>query len=198
MENESMKTRGNYIRVMSYFNPPVTNKRPAREISLQMLHREITSSEALRHATERVRRQLDASNPNYYRAEKQQKLPYVTPAGVFRYCAAKDLVFLNGLQVFDIDHLSSLEEARDLRDRLFADEEMNAQLAFVSPSGRGVKLFVPYSLIPSLTVEANFKAALEVTWGYLDAKYDIEADASGCDIARACFLAFDPEAKLRE
>jgi hypothetical protein len=189
------KAKGRMQRMMSFFRAPITNKVPAQEVTVQSLHQFITSNAQLRENTEWVRAQL--GNANYFRAEKQRCLPYVTPAGVFSYCAAKDLVYLNGLQVFDIDHLASPQEAAEWRDRLFADDEMAPELAFVSPSGCGVKLFVPYRLEPSLPLEKNFRLALETTWGYLKFKYDLQADRSGSDIARSCFVAFDEEAKIR-
>jgi hypothetical protein len=185
------------VRPMSFFMPPVTNRVPKQEVTLEMLHCMLTTSQRLRQATERVRRQLASDNPNYYRAEKHQQLPFVIPSGVFRFRAAKDLLYLNGLQVIDIDHLPSPDDARALRDRLFADEELNAQLAFVSPSGCGVKLFVPYEFIPTLTLEQNFRAAIEATWGYLECRHDVEVDRAGSDIARGCLLAFDEEARIR-
>jgi hypothetical protein len=186
------------IRLMSFFLPPVTNKVPKQEVSVEMLHRTITSSAPLREATERVRQQLATGNANYYRAEKQHMLPYVIPSGVFRYGAAKDLVYLNGLQVVDIDGLSSPKEATDLRDRLFADEELQALLAFVSPSGRGVKLFVPYEPVLTAKLEDTFRLALERTWGYIEWKYNVAVDHAGADIARGCLICHDPNARIRQ
>jgi hypothetical protein len=184
--------------MMSFFLPPLTrNKWPKEEISLGTLHRMLTSSEHLRQATERVRVQFASGNPDYYRAAKQDALPYVTPAGVFRYCKASDLVYLSGLVVVDIDKLPSEEEAVRLRDVLFEDPELKVELAFVSPSGRGVKLLVPYQLIASRTMEENVKDALAYIWGYLEVKYEVNPDRSGCDIARTCLLSFDPDAKIR-
>ena len=75
---------------------------------------------------------------------KSTRLPYVTPCGVFSRRGAKYVERLSGLVVLDIDHLDSQEEACAVRDRLFDDVRLRPLLAFVSPSGRGVKLLVPY------------------------------------------------------
>jgi hypothetical protein len=183
---------------MSFFLPPVTTRDPKQEVTVEQVHQMLTASEALRQATDRVRQQLTADNKNYYRAEKQQRLPYVTPAGVFRHRTTADLVYLNGLQVIDIDHLSSPEQAAQLRDALFQDEVLRPELAFISPSGVGVKLFVPYEFVPSNTIEYNFRAAFEMHCGYISHQYDIDPDWAGSDIVRGCFLAHDPEAKIRQ
>jgi hypothetical protein len=185
------------MRVVSYFQAPITNKVPDRVMSLEMLHRVLTTSELLRQETERVRLQLDAENPALFRSEKQHRLPYVTPAGVFSYCKAENLEYPNGLFVVDIDHLPSAEEAARLRDVLFQDELLRAKLAFVSPSTKGVKLFLSYEFQPMLPLAKNFRMAMEYAWLVLSSKYDVMADRSGTDIARTCFLAFDPEAKFR-
>ncbi|MCC2748871.1 hypothetical protein LK487_18025, partial [[Eubacterium] rectale] len=52
----------------------------------------------------------------------------------------------SGLIVVDIDHLDSRGEAEKLKRQLFDDRLLHPVLAFTSPSGYGVKAFIPYDL----------------------------------------------------
>lgn len=99
--------------------------------------------------------------------------------------------------VIDIDHLASVEEAMMWRDRLFADEVLQPDLAFVSPGAKGVKLFVPYRLNLTDTLEHSFDNALHTAWDYLEWRHGLKADTANADMSRACFLAYDEEAKCK-
>lgn len=76
--------------------------------------------------------------------------------------------------LIDLDHLASAAETQDLRDRLFNDNFLLPYLAFVSPSGTGVKLFVPYRLYIDKTVKESFDMAMHTAWGYLLFKHDLQ------------------------
>ena len=99
--------------------------------------------------------------------------------------------------VIDIDHLASVEEAAMWRDRLFTDEVLQPDLAFVSPGAKGVKLFVPYRLNLTDTLEHSFDNALHTAWDYLGWRHGLKADTANADMSRACFLAYDEEAKCK-
>lgn len=180
---------------MSFFNAPITNKVPGNVCSLQSLHAYIVNDTLLAEKTARVRAAL--SDSKQFRKLKQQILPYVTPAGVFTYCREQGLLVPGGNFVIDLDHLTSADEARDLRDRLFNDDFLLPDLAFVSPSGTGVKLFVPYRLYVDKTVKDSFHLAMHTAWEYLRFKYELQIDKSNADLCRACFICHDGEAKLR-
>lgn len=181
--------------IITFFNAPITNKVPSSVCSLQALHAYIVNNPQLAEKTERVRAEL--SDPKRFRRVKQQLLPYVTPAGVFTYCREQSLLIPSGDFVIDLDHLASPEEARKLRDRLFQDEFLIPDLAFVSPSGTGVKLLIPYRLYMDKTVEESFDMAMHTAWDYLRLKYQLKIDKSNIDLCRACFICHDKEAKLR-
>lgn len=181
--------------IVTFFNAPVTNKVPTGICSLQALHAYIVSNPQLAEKTDRVRAEL--ADPKRFRRLKQQTLPYVTPAGVFTYCREQSLLIPSGDFVIDLDHLASPEEAGRLRDLLFRDEVLAPDLAFVSPGGTGVKLFVPYRLYINKTVEESFDTAVHAAWEYLRLKYELEIDESNIDLCRACFVCHDKEAKLR-
>lgn len=182
--------------IVTFFNAPITNKVPDGVCSLQVLHDYIVNNAPLAGKTDRVRAAL--TDPKRFRLLKQQTLPYVTPAGVFTYCREQGLLFPGGDFVIDLDHLASAEEARELRDRLFGDEILRPDLAFVSPGGTGVKLFVPYRLHADKTVRESFRTAMHSAWEYLSYRYGLQTDKSNADLCRACFICHDEEARLRE
>lgn len=181
--------------IMSFFNAPITNKVPAGVCSVAGLHAYITSNPQLKTLTAQVR--AEEKDVKTLRQKKQTILPYVTPAGVFSYCREQCIVVPSGLFVIDIDHLASAEEAEAWRDRLFADERLNPDLTFVSPGGKGVKLFVPYRINLTQSLEQSFDDALHDAWEYLAWRHGLKADGANADLSRACFLAHDAEAKCR-
>jgi hypothetical protein len=145
-----------------------------------------------------VRAAYEAVNMAQYKHGKLTMLPSVTPAGVFREAKTSGLVYPTGLLVIDYDGLSSHEAAVELRDKLFADKLLKARLAFVSPSGRGVKLFLPYEMAIYSPFERQYRDLLERAWFYIEAFYGVKADRSGKDISRLCLLCHDADAKYRE
>ena len=167
--------------IMSFYNAPITNQVPNGVVSIIQLHAYISTNEWLRERTSRTRVALD--DEKRFKQLKQSLLPYVTPAGVFSY--RKE------------DHLASPEEACTWRDTLFADERLCPDLAFISPSNTGVKLFVPYRLSVTATIEWAFDEARRSAWEYLEWRYGLKADTSNADLSRACFLCHDSSAKLR-
>lgn len=180
--------------IISFFQAPISNKRPASYCSVAALHQYITHNERLKALTEEVRQSLD--NREVYRRKKLQLLPYVSPAGVFSYCNAEGLIFPSGDYVVDLDGLPSFEEACRLRDELIADPVLHADLAFVSPSARGVKLFVPYRMTIDLPFKEVFRRALECSWTYIEGVYGVQVDHANADICRGCIVCYDPDAKL--
>lgn len=180
--------------IFSYFKPPISNKKPDAVCNIQRLHTFITSNPRLKETTHRIR---DAPDVKTFRRLKVNLLPYVTPAGVFSYGKAECLVVPSGVFVIDLDGMASHEEACHWRDTLFNDLTLNPTLAFVSPSGKGVKLFVPYRMSPTLTIEQSFTTALHAAWTYLKVAYGLEVDRANSDLARGCLLAHDAEARLR-
>lgn len=209
MENE---------RTMSFFLPPISPVRdvqgrmlkaativPYCGITLRRVWELITASQRLKELTEAVRRAADES-VQAYREQKQHTLPYVTPSGVFDKRSGDCLQSPSGLVVVDVDHLDSEEEAQRLRDLLFDDPFLRAELVFVSPGGRGVKAFVPYRRTPGHTPAADAGNGVYWAMQYVQAMYapatdggrsDKGVDTSGKDLVRACFLNHDPGARMR-
>ncbi|MCD7924716.1 MAG: virulence protein E [Bacteroides sp.] len=213
---------------MSLFLPPISpvkedatgrtiqppTLKPYKEIALQEVYEMITHNERLKTLTEAVRRAAESGDEKAYRMLKQQTLPYVTPCGVFSYRKSDRMTEPSGLTVVDIDHLNSREEAEKLKRQLFDDLLLCPALAFTSPSGRGVKAFIPYDLARIPDAKQNASENIHWAMNYVQAVYDSHAncpdrednkknhpdkgvDRSGKDLVRACFLSYDEEALIR-
>lgn len=213
---------------MSLFLPPISPVKdsttgriiqpptltPYKEITLQEVYKLITSSERLKTLTETVRRAVENGDEKVYRMLKQQTLPYVTPCGVFSYRKSDSLTGPSGLIVVDIDHLDSRQEAEKLKRQLFDDLLLRPVLAFTSPSGHGVKAFIPYDLARIPDTKQNISENIHWAMNYVQAIYDFHSshpdredkktnhsgkgvDRSGKDLVRACFLSYDEEALIR-
>ena len=213
---------------MSLFLPPISPVKdsttgriiqpptltPYKEITLQEVYKLITSSERLKTLTETVRRAVENGDEKVYRMLKQQTLPYVTPCGVFSYRKIDSLTGPSGLIVVDIDHLDSRREAEKLKRQLFDDLLLRPVLAFTSPSGHGVKAFIPYDLARIPDTKQNTSENIHWAMNYVQAIYDFHSshpdredkktnhsgkgvDRSGKDLVRACFLSYDEEALIR-
>lgn len=213
---------------MSLFLPPISPVKdsttgriiqpptltPYKEITLQEVYKLITSSKRLKTLTETVRRAAENGDEKVYRMLKQQTLPYVTPCGVFSYRKSDSLTGPSGLIVVDIDHLDSRQEAEKLKRQLFDDLLLRPVLAFTSPSGHGVKAFIPYDLARIPDAKQNTSENIHWAMNYVQAIYDFHSshpdredkktnhsgkgvDRSGKDLVRACFLSYDEEALIR-
>ena len=213
---------------MSLFLPPISpvkdsatgrtiqpaNFKAFKVITLQEVYKLITSSKRLKTLTETVRRAAENGDEKVYRMLKQQTLPYVTPCGVFSYRKSDSLTGPSGLIVVDIDHLDSRQEAEKLKRQLFDDLLLRPVLAFTSPSGHGVKAFIPYDLARIPDTKQNTSENIHWAMNYVQAIYDFHSshpdredkktnhsgkgvDRSGKDLVRACFLSYDEEALIR-
>ncbi len=178
---------------ISYFHAPIRNTVPAGELTVGQIYHLVTADETLRQTTLSLRSAAD------YKEAKLRTLPFVTPCGTFTRRHADGLTALSGLLPVDIDRLSTLREAENLRDRLFDDDLLTPSLCYVSPSGRGVKAFIPYSLddYPDLQPREALLEATLFVMAYVRYAYG-SCDTSGKDIARCSFLCHDAGAKMRE
>ena len=184
---------------MSYFMPPIAPLRdeqgrivtpatllPFCEVSVEQVFQMITCNENLRLLTEQVRNTPDI------RTAKATLLPYVTPCGTF----------------IAVDHLDSYEEAVGMRRTLFDDPFLRPVLVYISPSGRGVKAFIPAGMPHPTDEVRNITESTDKAMQYVEMAYGPETDnsatvtakgvdGSGKDLVRACFLSHDPEALFR-
>ena len=173
---------------MSFFRRPIKNTKPCREASPQDIYKYLVSDYAKAH-TEHIRAIADNRERSRYKAAN---LDYITPGGTFRSRKENELIQASGYMVIDFDHIPN---AKGLVKRLANDTNFETILAFRSPSGDGVKWIValpdtnkpdgtPFTYGEFFTILSNYSKKI----------YGIEADPSGKDICRACFLPHDPDA----
>lgn len=164
----------------SYFRSPVTNTQPNAEMTIPDVYAAIKSNK-YKKQTEELR---SISEVELARKYKAAHFDYVTFSGLFSKRTDAALIQHSGLITLDFDHVSNLQELRDmlLRDRYFETE-----LMFVSPSGDGLKWIISIDL-----KECNHQDWFLAIAAYLKATYQLEVDKSGKDISRACFLPHDP------
>ena len=201
----------NFFR-MSYFMPPIAPIRneqgqtvtpatltPFCEVSVEQVYQMITCNENLKVLTTQVRSTGDL------RMAKVSLLP----CGIFSRRSSKFFTSPSGLVVVDIDNLDSYQKAVEMRRTLFDDPFLRPVLAFISPSSRGVKTFVPYSKLYTDDQSRNVRESMNWAMQYVEMTYGSEmnssietvqkaVDTSGKDIVRACFLSHDPQALFRE
>jgi hypothetical protein len=119
-------------------------------------------------------------------------LPYITPSGCFRERKKSKIKTYSGIVHADIDNVCRDAKycVSTLKQIIFSDKFLNPAFIFVSPSGKGLKIFIRIRGAE----EAFHKEYFRVISEYLKKQYDIVADPSCSDISRACFLCHDSEA----
>ena len=176
---------------MSFFRRPIRNTRPCRDASPQDIYKYITSDYAKAN-TETLRSITDAKERSRFKAAN---FDYVTPGGLFRSRKESDLIQASGYMVIDFDHVP---DPVGLVLLLANEENFETVLAFRSPSGDGVKWFVdlPVGQTKPDGTPFTYGEFFTILSNYVRHAYGYEADPSGKDICRACFLPFDPDAFL--
>jgi hypothetical protein len=169
---------------MSFFRAPIQTIHPSASIDLEELYQRIVGNRYTA-ITQQLRQLKD---PKDQRIFKARKFDYVTISGVFEKRCEEGLKAHSGLLVVDLDHLEDLPYVKQL---LLADNELSTQLLFTSPSGNGLKWVVECEL-KEWTHAQYFQAVAH----YLKHTYGLQADVSGRDVCRACFIPSDPEAVL--
>mgnify|MGYP001189914242 CR=1 FL=1 len=122
-------------------------------------------------------RDLDRSS------ELKRQLPAALFSGTFQSRRKSDLSEHSGIICIDFD---KIEDVRGHIDQMRYDPHIIA--SFVSPSGNGIKTLIA---IPK-DDEAHLEAFLSAS-KYMKAVYGLDADESGKDVCRMCFLSYDPE-----
>ena len=88
----------------------------------------------------------------------------------------------------DFDHVDNIGE---LKQQLLNHEYFDTELLFVSPSGNGLKWIIPVDL-KGWEHSRYFKAVANC----IKATGLPLVDMSGSDVARSCFLSYDPQAYI--
>ena len=118
----------------------------------------------------------------------KKNLPTITPSGVFSDGHfASQLAEHSGLVVLDYDDLDSAENAINA-----VKYDPATVLAFISPRGKGIKVLVAIDPKPQTYAEHK------VAWNQVKDKYNgilgVDADKSGSDVSRLCYLCYDADA----
>lgn len=185
----------------SFYKAPVRNVVPACTADLREIHRLITG-DAYRPATEELRRlcsrmQQGTLTRRDIQAYKATHFDYVTFSGTFSRRHAQALQSHSGLLTLDFDHVETwhgqdrLRGVYGLRYALLRDAAVTTALLFRSPSGDGLKWVVPIDL-----AQGTHENWFRVLSYYTEITYGIVPDSSGSDVARACYLPWDPDAVL--
>lgn len=170
---------------ISYFNAPVTNILPSKELSiLEVL--KLIKGDQLKTLTEQIRKNDSKGAIDEF---KRNNLPGVTFSGTFKSRRDNELIKNSGLVCVDLDGLPEAK-LQTLVNSSLASLPTKPVGYFVSPSGKGIKII--FRVDTSFTPKQNYEAAAN----YLKDKLELggkEIDPSGSNLSRLCFLCHDPK-----
>lgn len=109
-------------------------------------------------------------------------LPAVMFSGTFEKRSSKNLTEHSGLICMDFD---KLDNPNEYIDKLRFDPHV--VMAFVSPSNRGVKV------VMAIPDDSDIHRDMFDSCKRYMSTYGLEADESGKDVSRLCFLSYDPD-----
>lgn len=178
-----MKINNTNTAEFSFFKSPITNTQPFRSITLYDAYRAITSNYLI-EPTKKLRLIKEKEQNRKFKAAN---FSYVTFSGIFKRRNEDALIQHSGLIALDFDHLA---DVKAVKLQLLKDPCFETELLFTSPNGNGLKWIISTSTKGGLSNNEFFDSLRY----YIKSTHQIEVDKSGCDIARACFLCYDPEA----
>lgn len=171
----------------SYYTAPVRNTIPTKEIDILQLFTAITGN-YYKEVTETFRAMAGGQEKANF---KTSRFDHVTFAGIFTARKSDNLKTLSGYAVFDFDHV---QEVNKLKNLLIADEILDVQLLFTSPSGDGLKMIIynegssPYDLF--------YNGATTYLKNYYPS-FATSIDGKTKDVARTCFICHDANAFIK-
>ena len=168
----------------TFFKHPITNTHPHKDITLADAYNYISRPYA-KDRTEKLRSLSDVKRARNYKAAN---FDYCTFSGTFGSRSDKALVDHSGYLCIDFDHLADVNATFQM---LVEDKCFTTELLFRSPSGDGLKWIIRIN-----TAEISHAEYFNAVANYLRLTYGLEADKSGKDMSRACFLPYDPEAYI--
>jgi hypothetical protein len=172
---------------ISFFNGPITNLTPKTTISLADVYRGVTSN-----YYKQIIEQIRLVNDDKEKRNIKKQLDYVTFAGVFKIRNCNNLIKPSGYICIDLDHIEG-EIMASVKKRLLNDSLLETALLFTSPGGRGLKWVVEVNL-NRFDYATNYEGVI----GYLRKMYRLDdyIDTKAKDVARACFMSYDPDAYI--
>lgn len=138
------------------------------------------------------------ANDIQIRDEKERqkvKLPAFIPAGEFSSSRSSSITRYWGRIVLNFNNL---DDPNGIRTKIINEIEPSVILAFISPSGTGIKIIhqLEYTEMDSFETIADFhKQAFRSLIEYYRRKFSVmELDESGSDLARLCYYSHDSSA----
>ena len=178
---------------VSYLNPPVTNTKPTKSLTIVDVYRTIIEDPTLPTITKKLRSIKDKDERKQF---KSTYFPSVLFGGTFKKRGIDGLETPSNLLIVDLDDLGTLKEVEKLKETLSQDKTLDPVLLFVSPSGNGLKVVV--NIGQKIKGDEDFKRSFKAVKNYLKKTYSLEVDESGKDISRGCFLPYDKNAICQE
>lgn len=169
-----------YVPKVSFFEAPVANTIPSKELTLKGVYEHILTNSVSQ--TEHLRQISDKKLARKYKAAN---FNYVTFSGIFSSRKDDALLKHSGYLAIDFDHITDLES---LKAQLLNDVYFETQMLFKSPSGDGLKWIISVDITQN-THQDWFMAIKN----YLEQTYQLKVDSAGIDVSRACFLPNDPQ-----
>jgi len=164
--------------VFSFFKGGIKKLTPDNDMGIRQVFELIKSDEHKACISE-----IRSSDNLKTQTALKSRLDYVTFSGTFSTRKALGLLSHSGLICLDFDDIANIE---DVIIRVYTDPYVC--LAFVSPTGKGLKIIV------KIDQTDNHALAWNCTSSYFKEKHHIEADKSGKDVCRACFVSYDVNA----
>lgn len=161
----------------SYYNGPIRNVKPHKTMGVHEAI-DLIKSDKYKSDIEKLR---SADNPSTKKTLKSF-LPYFTFSGVFAKRLTENLKVHSGLIVLDFDNLSD-ERLAQLFSDFITIEFVCA--CWISPSGNGLKVLV------KIDPDQHLQSFIELD-DFFTGNFNLEIDQSGKDVARACFVSWDP------
>ena len=165
----------------------VLQTRPKNVTDILSVYKYITSG-AAKNAQDTLRDMRTTASKEECSDFKKLNFQFATFRGIFSSRKASALTMLSPYIVIDIDGLPSNEEAQSLVKQLSRDVYVETALAFVSPSGLGVKWVVE---IPEWLQGESYKEQYLGLCRHVVLQYGYEPDWGCSDVCRACFLGYD-------
>lgn len=170
----------------SFFSKPVQNVIPSSIMSIQDAYHTIISD---RYALPtRLLRRL--TNKEAARNFKARNFDFACFSGVFTKRCEAGLVRHSNLLAIDFDDVL---QPVQLKNNLVSNPIFETIMAFISPSGKGVKWILKIDLN-----KCSHLQWFQAVACYIRINYHLEIDPSGKDVCRCCFLPYDPDAYLNE
>lgn len=187
----------------SFYRAPISNTVPHRTVGIEQIYNAIRG-EYYRESTEQLRalcRRVEEGSATRRDVQrfKARHFDYATFSGEFTRRGEEGLLRHSGLICFDFDHIGGWKGGEGiggvygLRYVLSRDPSLDTVLLFRSPGGDGLKWVVAVDL--ARATHAEWFDALSC---YVARNYGVETDPSGRDVARSCYLPWDPEALMLE